>query len=67
MTAKMEKPWKVVRYSSCPDCTCWSLGVRADGRFVRHSISCGSVERLRPGSPFRPTPICAGSGKKAPG
>ncbi len=56
------KPWKVVSYASCWCCPSWSLGVRADGRFVRHSPSFGSVERSRAVrlGVFRTT-VCKGS------
>lgn len=59
--SKPTEAWHVVGYGDCPECTCWSCGVRLDGKLVRHSIGFGSVERFRPGSPFRTT-ICKGSG-----
>ena len=58
---------RVVRYTSCPDCVNWSIGVMGNGRIVRHSISFGSVERLSLGAKRRGlivTPICSGSGRK---
>jgi len=58
------KPYKVVEYGACPECDCWSLGIQANGRIVRHSIGRGSVERLSPGSCLTPAPICKGSGAK---
>src|SRR5208282_4504236 len=50
-------------YSS--HCSCWSLGLQANGRIVRHSVSCGSVEKVGPGTrrPLLRTVICKGSGK----
>jgi hypothetical protein len=38
--------------------------VEENGKICRHTIGCGSVERFPPGHPFRPGPICKGSGKK---
>ncbi len=52
---------RVVSYTACPCCSCWSLGVQANGRIVRHSMGWGSVERCKP--PFVPAPICSGSGR----
>ena len=56
---------RVVSYTACPDCSCRSLGVQANGRIVRHSEGCGSVERVGPGTrqPLWRTTICKGSGK----
>jgi len=58
-------PRKVVAYTACPDCNCWSLGLQANGRIVRHSIGFGSVEKVGPGTrhPHFRTTICKGSGK----
>lgn len=50
------------RYSACPDCVCWSILVQPNGRIVRHTQGFGYVERFPPGHPFRPGPICKGSG-----
>jgi hypothetical protein len=63
---KAVKPWKVVEYASCPDCTCWSVGVQANGKIVRHSVGFGSVEKVGPGTrhPTWVTTICKGSGKR---
>lgn len=60
------KPWKVVRYTACPECPCWSLGVQANGRIVRHSVGFGSVEKVGPGTrhPMFRTTICKGSGQR---
>ncbi|NOS81102.1 MAG: hypothetical protein HOP32_05910 [Nitrospira sp.] len=54
----------VVRYTACPNCSQWSIGVQANGRIVRHSMGCGSVETVGPGTrrPLWRTTICAGSG-----
>jgi hypothetical protein len=59
------KPWKVVSYTSCPECSC-SLGVQANGKIVRHSIGFGFVEKVGPGTrhPRFRTTICKGSGMK---
>lgn len=61
-----DNPRHVVRYTSCPDCRCGSLGVQRNGRMVRHSIGFGSVEKVGPGTrrPRWRTIICTGSGKK---
>lgn len=60
------KPWTVVRYSACPNCTRSSIGVQHNGRIVRHSIGFGYVEKVGPGTrhPKWRTVICKGSGKK---
>ena len=60
------KPWKVVRYTVCPDCPYWSIGVQANGRIVRHSWDFGSVEKVGVGTrhPLFRTKICKGSGKR---
>jgi len=67
MAQQVAKVWRrsVVSYTSCPDCPCWSLGVLGNGRIVRHSIGCGSVEKVGPGTnhPTWRTTICSGSGK----
>lgn len=55
---------RVVKYAPCPECACWSLGVQANGRLVRHSVGMGSVERLPRNSPLISPPICKGSGKQ---
>jgi hypothetical protein len=60
-----DKPYKVVRYSDCPECNTSSVGVQKNGRIVRHSMSFGSVERLSPAQlrrGFINTPVCKGSG-----
>lgn len=50
------------RYSACPKCTCWSILVQPNGRVVRHSVGFGYVERFPAGHPFKPGPVCEGSG-----
>lgn len=59
-------PWRIVAYAACPDCSNWSLGVRANGRFVRHSIGFGHVEnaKMLKKRGWRTT-VCEGSGKPA--
>lgn len=57
---------RVIEYTACPHCSCWSLGVQANGRLVRHTMGIGYVERVGPGTRypyFRPGKICPGSGK----
>jgi hypothetical protein len=58
------RPWTVIGYAPCPYCHCWSLGVQANGKLVRHSIDFGSVEKVGPGTryPSLKTTICKGSG-----
>lgn len=53
-------------YADCPECNCWSIGVQANGRIVRHSVDYGAVEKVGPGTrhPWMRTRICKGSGKK---
>ncbi len=64
---RLGEPCKVVGYGSCPVCPSWSLGIRADGRFVRHSPSLGSVEHSRSvKSGFFRTTVCPGSLTPAP-
>lgn len=55
---------RVVEYSACPECSCWSLGVQGNGRIVRHSEGFGSVEKVGPGTrhSLLRTTICRGSG-----
>lgn len=57
---------RVVEYTACPSCSQWSIGVQANGRIVRHSMGCGSVEKVGPGTrrPKWRTTICPGSGQK---
>lgn len=57
---------RVVRYTACPECRNWSVGVLNTGRIVRHSRDFGSVEKVGPGTrhPQWITSICPGSGKK---
>jgi len=59
-------PRRVVAYVSCPECPCWSLGLQANGRLVRHSIGYGAVEKCGPGTrhPSWRTTICKGSGRR---
>lgn len=57
-------PWHVVGYVSCPKCDNWSVGVQMNGRIVRHTEGFGYVERFPPNVPFRPGPLCKGSGMK---
>ena len=56
----------ILKYASCPECSCWSLAVLKNGRIVRHSMSFGSVEKVGPGTrhPRWRTKICKGSGVK---
>lgn len=63
---KPTKPYHVVGYTSCPHCTCWSLGLQANGKIVRHSVGVGSVEKVGPRTrrPRLTTTICKGSGKQ---
>ena len=65
MSQRGQGPRRVVAYTSCPECTCGSLGVQANGRIVRHSIGFGSVEKVGPGTchPSWRTTICKGSGQ----
>ncbi len=51
------------RYTSCPDCSCWSIRVEENGRICRHTAGFGYVERFPPGHYFKAGPICKGSGK----
>jgi hypothetical protein len=62
--SKGPNPKKVVAYTACPKCSCWSLGLQANGRIVRHSIGFGSVEKVGAGTrhPQWRTVICKGSG-----
>lgn len=53
---------RVRRYDACPDCASWSIRIEENGRVARHSVGFGYVERFPPGHPFRPGPICTGSG-----
>lgn len=55
----------VIAYTACPDCSCWSVGMQANGRIVRHSRGFGSVEKVGPGTrhPRWKTQICSGSGR----
>ena len=55
---------RILEYTSCPKCDCWSLAVLRNGRIVRHSIGFGSVEKVGPGTrqPQFVTTICEGSG-----
>jgi hypothetical protein len=59
------KPWHVVSYTACPCCSCWSVGLRMDGKIVRHSEGFAYVEKVGPGThyPMFETTICKGSGK----
>lgn len=59
-------PRRIVEYGPCPDCTCWSCGIQANGRLTRHSVGVGYVEKVGPGTryPFFRTTICPGSGKR---
>ena len=68
MKAK-RKSCRAVRFSACPDCSWWSLGVMENGRFIRHSMGFGYVEKVGPGTrhPKFRTIICKGSGKFAEG
>ena len=62
------RPYHVVSYTSCPECDSWSIGVRADGRIVRHSIGCGSVGQLSKAQiavGMKRGTICAGSLRRA--
>lgn len=65
MNTKSKIMRRVVEYTSCPDCDCWSIGVQGNGRIVRHSIAFGYVEKVGPGTchPNWRTTICKGSGK----
>jgi hypothetical protein len=53
-------PRRVVDYVACPFCECWSLGLQANGKIVRHTYGLGSVPK-RPLSCRRD--ICPASGK----
>lgn len=52
------RAWRAIVYVSCPLCGCGSVATRVDGRIARHSVGCGSVERVRP--PMA-TVVCRGS------
>lgn len=60
------QPYHVVAYTSCPYCGHGSLGLRKDGKIVRHSVGFGSVEKVGPGTrhPNLITRICEGSLKR---
>lgn len=61
-----KSPRRVVSYSACRHCDAWSLGVQANGKFVRHTAGFGYVEKAKRLSRwFRPGPICEGSGELA--
>ena len=61
------KPYHVVSYGVCPECTVGSIAIQANGRVVRHSDGgFGYVEKVGPGTrhPRWRTTICKGSGVK---
>lgn len=55
---------RIRRYGACPNCTKSSIRIEENGRVARHTEGFGYVERFPPGHPYRPGPICTGSGTK---
>lgn len=54
---------RVRRYAYCQSCGA-APRVEENGKMCRHTVGFGYAEWFPPGHPFKPGPICAGSGKK---